>query len=131
MKLKYEITDQLIVAGHDISDGGLVVWLLEMAFAGVCGFDVDIPAAEAVQGIRSGDPLHVFFSEEIGWILQVRLGDQQRVVQRYRQRHVPCVPVGLTIHSGPHSTVIVIAFIHSFIHPSNHPLNQSFIHSSI
>ncbi|ETN08767.1 hypothetical protein PPTG_22971 [Phytophthora nicotianae INRA-310] len=34
-----------LLAGHDRSDGGLIVTLLEMAFAGNCGLDVDIPFA--------------------------------------------------------------------------------------
>ena len=32
----------LILSGHDRSDGGLIVTLLEMAFGGNCGIDVDI-----------------------------------------------------------------------------------------
>ena len=31
----------LVLAGHDVSDGGLVTTLLEMAFSGNCGIDVD------------------------------------------------------------------------------------------
>ena len=45
LKAMYQTTQQLIAdgkisAGHDISDGGLAVALLEMAFAGNCGVDV-------------------------------------------------------------------------------------------
>jgi len=36
------IEEDLILSGHDISDGGLIVALLEMAFSGNCGFHVDI-----------------------------------------------------------------------------------------
>lgn len=35
----------MIVAGHDISDGGAAVALLEMAFAGNCGVQVRVPGA--------------------------------------------------------------------------------------
>ena len=58
LKAMYQTTQQLIAeglisAGHDVSDGGLAVALLEMAFAGNCGIDVscstlvsaDIPVA--------------------------------------------------------------------------------------
>ena len=38
------ITERKILAGHDRSDGGLIVTLLEMAFAGNCGIDCDVPA---------------------------------------------------------------------------------------
>lgn len=35
-------TERLVTAGHDISDGGLITCLLEMAFAGNCGIEVDL-----------------------------------------------------------------------------------------
>lgn len=34
--------DHLLSAGHDISDGGLISCLLEMAFAGNRGIDVEL-----------------------------------------------------------------------------------------
>ena len=34
------ISDNLIIAGHDRSDGGLITTLLEMAFAGNCGMEI-------------------------------------------------------------------------------------------
>ena len=45
LKAMYQTTQQLIAdgkisAGHDISDGGIAVALLEMAFAGNCRVDV-------------------------------------------------------------------------------------------
>ena len=39
------LSDGLLLAGHDVSDGGLIGSVLEMAFAGNCGVKVDIPAA--------------------------------------------------------------------------------------
>jgi len=32
--------ESLITAGHDVSDGGVLTCLLEMAFAGNCGVEV-------------------------------------------------------------------------------------------
>ena len=45
LKAAFEVTQSLItegrvLAGHDVSDGGLAVALLEMAFAGNCGIEV-------------------------------------------------------------------------------------------
>lgn len=37
------MVDRLLSAGHDVSDGGLISCLLEMAFAGNRGIDVDLP----------------------------------------------------------------------------------------
>ena len=61
--------ESLILAYHDRSDGGLIVTLLEMAFAGRVGLDVD----------AGGEPLAALFNEEIGVVLQVRREDLQRV----------------------------------------------------
>ncbi|MEF9437698.1 MAG: AIR synthase-related protein, partial [Candidatus Mariimomonas ferrooxydans] len=36
------IAKGLILSGHDRSDGGLITTLLEMAFAGNCGIEIDI-----------------------------------------------------------------------------------------
>ena len=53
-----------IIAYHDRSDGGLVVTLLEMAFAGRCGLEIDI-------GALTGEVLQKLFSEEAGAVLQL------------------------------------------------------------
>ena len=53
-----------ILAYHDRSDGGLFATLCEMAFAGHCGFDVELNAL-------GGDALSVLFSEELGAVLQI------------------------------------------------------------
>ena len=46
------LRDGTVVAYHDRSDGGLAVCALEMAFAGRCGFDIDLAALGV--GERSG-----------------------------------------------------------------------------
>lgn len=58
------LADELISAGHDISDGGLLVCALEMAFAGNCG---------AVLNLKShGHSLfQTLFAEELGLIIEV------------------------------------------------------------
>nr|MDJ0623029.1 phosphoribosylformylglycinamidine synthase [Desulfocapsaceae bacterium] len=58
------IDKNLILAGHDRSDGGLIVTLLEMAFGGNCGFKVN------VQGWESA--IASLFSEELGIVLEIR-----------------------------------------------------------
>ena len=64
-----------LLAYHDRSDGGLLVTLLEMAFAGRCGLQVDLSAVP-------GTPLEVLFNEEVGAVLQVAAADVDRVVSR-------------------------------------------------
>ncbi len=63
----------LLLAYHDRSDGGLLVTLLEMAFAGRTGLDVaiaddDLPAA--------------LFAEELGAVIEVRRADLEQVASR-------------------------------------------------
>lgn len=41
------LSDRLLSAGHDISDGGLLTCLLEMAFAGNSGIDVELTSQGA------------------------------------------------------------------------------------
>ncbi len=53
---------ELLLAYHDRSDGGLFATLSEMAFAGRCGIEVDIP---------KGDALAYLFNEELGVVVQV------------------------------------------------------------
>ena len=56
-----------LLAYHDRSDGGLFVTLLEMAFAGRTGLQIDLPEPCAAE-----DPLPHLFSEELGAVLQIR-----------------------------------------------------------
>ena len=67
-----------VLAYHDRSDGGLLVTLLEMAFAGGTGLDVDLAA---LPGAGDTSPLAALFSEELGVVLQVRAGDDLARVQ--------------------------------------------------
>jgi phosphoribosylformylglycinamidine synthase len=62
-----------ILAYHDRGDGGLVVTLAEMAFAGRCGVNVEL------NGL--GDALPLLFSEELGAVIQVRRSDVDAVMQ--------------------------------------------------
>ncbi|MGC4028309.1 MAG: phosphoribosylformylglycinamidine synthase [Steroidobacteraceae bacterium] len=58
----------LVLAYHDISDGGVFATLAEMAFASHCGLDVSLPAGEGGLAAR-------LFAEEPGVVLQVRAAD--------------------------------------------------------
>jgi len=69
--------DNLLLAYHDRSDGGLFVTLAEMAFAGGVGLQVDIKALLSA----NSDPLAALFSEELGAVLQVRAENLDAVLQ--------------------------------------------------
>jgi phosphoribosylformylglycinamidine synthase len=66
--------EDLILAYHDRSDGGLLVTLCEMAFAGRCGVDVDL-------GTVGLDDVAGLFSEELGAVIQVRHTETDDVLQ--------------------------------------------------
>jgi phosphoribosylformylglycinamidine synthase len=84
-----ELKDEgLLLAYHDRSDGGLLVTLLEMAFAGHCGLDVDLGTAGRGAAGRGaeGDPIAECFAEELGVVLQVpasRAAAARAVVSRH------------------------------------------------
>jgi len=68
----------LILAYHDRSDGGLLVTLLEMAFAAHCGLRIDLGAA--------ADTIAACFSEELGAVIQVplaRADEAQNVLRQH------------------------------------------------
>ena len=65
-------SQNLLLAYHDRSDGGLLVSLLEMAFAARCGLNIDLSCdgAEAIAAL---------FSEEVGVVIQIADNDQHTV----------------------------------------------------
>ena len=64
----------MLRAYHDRSDGGLLVTLLEMAFAGHCGLDIALPEAR-------GTPLAQLFCEEPGVVVQIAAADEPRFAE--------------------------------------------------
>ncbi|HAT74026.1 MAG: Phosphoribosylformylglycinamidine synthase [Candidatus Moranbacteria bacterium GW2011_GWF2_36_839] len=60
MAIQELIDKGLILAGHDVSDGGLIVTLLEMAFAGNCGFSISTPTCLTQD----------WFAEEAGLVIE-------------------------------------------------------------
>jgi phosphoribosylformylglycinamidine synthase len=74
-----ELKDRgLPLAYHDRSDGGVLLTVLEMAFASHCGLDIDLGA--------TGDPVAACFAEELGVVLQVaaaRVDEAQAILTRH------------------------------------------------
>jgi phosphoribosylformylglycinamidine synthase len=52
-----------VLAYHDVSDGGVLMTVLEMTFAGHCGANIDLG--------RVADPVAQCFAEELGAVIQV------------------------------------------------------------
>lgn len=72
------VAERKLLAYHDRSDGGLLVTLAEMAFAGHCGLTADIAAL-------GKDTLAALFNEELGAVIQVRAEDRADVEQTLAQ----------------------------------------------
>lgn len=71
------ISNGTCTAGHDVSDGGIITCILEMAFAANCGVQVQIT--------RKGDtPVSYLFAEESGVVIEVkesRLSEAQEILR--------------------------------------------------
>jgi phosphoribosylformylglycinamidine synthase len=76
----------VLAAYHDRSDGGLLVTLLEIAFASGVGLDVDLT-------FLGPDPIATLFAEELGAVIAVRAADVQRVVAAFGKSGVPAAAV--------------------------------------
>jgi len=62
------VRDEKLIAYHDRSDGGLFTSVVEMAFAGHTGVDIDISALP-------GTDVDILFNEELGAVIQIRESD--------------------------------------------------------
>ena len=80
------IEEEHILAGHDISAGGMVTALLEMCFAQEeFGLEVDL------SGIKAGDDTQLLFSEKPGLIIQIANENNVSVKDRLKA-------LGVTFH---------------------------------
>lgn len=86
-----ELIDKgLVLAGHDVSDGGLIVALLEMAFAGNCGFSV----------YCQEDNIFSWFSEEAGCVIECESAKAEEICYFLESKGVPYNHIiGITLNS--------------------------------
>ncbi len=94
--------ENLVLAYHDRSDGGLFATACEMAFAGHCGVSLSLDAIafdsagddvdafkrdadEQLAGRAKDLALAALFSEELGAVLQIRVADRVRVMAALRE----------------------------------------------
>ncbi|HUV52642.1 MAG TPA: phosphoribosylformylglycinamidine synthase, partial [Dehalococcoidia bacterium] len=83
------IDDDLILACHDRSDGGLITALAEMAMAGNCGVMLRIPDGE--------DAIPYLFSEELGLVLEYLPGNERKIKAILKKHGVPFTILGSTL----------------------------------
>jgi len=82
------MSENLILAGHDVSDGGIITTFLEMAFAGNCGLRI------RTEGPWS--PLERLFGEELGAVIECRVSDVRKVLGILDSFRLPSTVIGET-----------------------------------
>ncbi|KAL4565824.1 hypothetical protein LXL04_029930 [Taraxacum kok-saghyz] len=81
------ISGDLISSGHDISDGGLIVTALEMAFAGNCGVQINLNS-------HGKSIFETLFSEELGLVLEISKSNLDTVTKTLQNRGVTSEVIG-------------------------------------
>ena len=81
ISLQSMLEEELLLAYHDRSDGGLIVTLCEMAFAGRSGLNCDTSSL-------GDDVLCALFAEELGVVMQVSESNLPRVEAKLREAGV-------------------------------------------
>ncbi|MDR1526569.1 MAG: phosphoribosylformylglycinamidine synthase [Dysgonamonadaceae bacterium] len=80
------IEDGLILAGHDISAGGMITTLLEMCFGNVNGgLSLDL-------SVRNDEIIQILFAENPGIIIQV--ADKQPIEKRLSEKNIRFAAIG-------------------------------------
>lgn len=108
----FEITQRLIsenkvLAGHDISDGGLITCILEMAFGGLSGLKLKIDTKSSL--------LDVLFAEEVGWIIEIDPNDTEYVMNLYAKHSIKAINIGESTNYGMDSLITLKDLEHNVI----------------
>lgn len=82
------ISEGVILALHDRSDGGLIATVAEMCMASRCGFSVYVFDAATAWG-------HLF-NEELGFVLEVLPENEHRMLEICKTFDIPCSLTGVT-----------------------------------
>ncbi|CAJ0768391.1 13515_t:CDS:2, partial [Entrophospora sp. SA101] len=90
---------ELVLAYHDRSDGGLFVTVVEMEFAGHLRVKLDIPDI-----VKNGDFIRSLFNEELGVIIQIRKNYLGKIIEiftksNFPRNHIYCVETSFQIQS--------------------------------
>jgi phosphoribosylformylglycinamidine synthase len=106
--IQFCLNERVLLSGHDRSDGGLITTLLEMAFAGNCGFELNFSSSSSsssssaigdgfsIPYLSSVSPIHFFFNEELGFIFEVLSENTEKVLNAFNSSSIPCYHIGKT-----------------------------------
>jgi phosphoribosylformylglycinamidine synthase len=82
------MSENLILSGHDISDGGIITTFLEMAFAGNCGLRIRMDGP--------GSAFERLFAEELGAVIECHRKDLGKVQEILDSFPLPSTLIGET-----------------------------------
>ena len=90
LKAFYNVIQQLVaedklLAYHDRSDGGLFAALVEMAFAGRIGVNVDLTSLVTNQADANEASIRALFNEELGAVIQIAKQDVAAVEALFKE----------------------------------------------
>ncbi|XP_073823096.1 phosphoribosylformylglycinamidine synthase [Musca autumnalis] len=117
----FNVTQELLaegklLSGHDISEGGLFVCVLEMAFAGLAGLELDltnvlsqIPLENVDSSAKTLPELAVLYAEECGWVLEVESKYAVEVQKKFSELQVPNHLIGQTKGYGLDKSIKITA----------------------
>nr|WOZ69452.1 ORF3 tegument protein [Ovine gammaherpesvirus 2] len=81
--------ENLVLSGHDVSDGGLIVTVCEMMIASGLGATFLIPEFE--------DPADFCFSETPGFVIEVDAANVADILTRAHDQNIWCRPIGTVV----------------------------------
>ncbi len=112
-QIQHLISEDLVLSGHDRSDGGLITTLLEMAFAGNCGIEANVESpgarrrgsAEAAANVLEtsdlpyfrSSSLSVLFSEELGLVIEYLPENEGKITAALKEDNIPYQVIGNTL----------------------------------
>lgn len=95
-----------VIAYHDRSDGGLFTTLVEMAFAGNTGLNIDLADVD-------GSDIERLFNEELGGVIQVSCAQSEATIAKFNAAGVACHVIGslttddtITINDGDRAILV-------------------------
>ncbi len=96
------IDKELILSGHDRSDGGLITTLLEMAFGGNCGIEINLGVRSQKSEVRKENSalstqhsaLPFLFSEELGLVMEYMPDKEDEIISVLKKFNVPHQVIG-------------------------------------
>ena len=120
------VKKELLLAGHDISAGGLITCLLEMCFANVKG------GIEAnLKGIAENDIVKVLFAENPGVVVQVANENKEEVESILNKAGIafveigkPCAERTITVKKDGRTRVFDIDKMRDVWYETSHRLDQ-------